>query len=60
MIGIRNIASDMKTKPVDVIKQVVAYYDTAVKNTNAAGMNPSRIKTIKSGLADLIIWANNQ
>ena len=60
VIGIRNIASDMKTKPVDVIKQLVAYYDTAVKNTNAAGMNPSRIKTIKSGLADLIIWANNQ
>ena len=58
--GIRNIASDMKTKPVDVIKQLVKYYDDAVKNTSAAGLNASRIKIIKAGLADLIIWANKQ
>ena len=39
---------------------LVDYYDNAVKNTSAAGLNVSRIRTIKSGLADLIIWANNQ
>ena len=50
----------MKTKPVDVIKQLVKYYDDAVKNTSAAGLNASRIKIIKAGLADLIIWANKQ